>query len=479
MKRIFLALCAALALAAPAVPVTAQQPKGFSERDRAQGAQVREQIIRQFGGEMQGPIADYVRGVAQRVVVHTDPAVRAQDYRITVLNSSVPNAMATPGGYLYVTRGLLVLMNSEAELASVLGHEAGHVAAAHSQRSQRRSALATILGTVATVATGSDLVGLGSQLLGGLTLAQFSQKQEFEADMLGLRYTTAAGYDPWATPAMLSALERAPIVEGKAASQRYGASSWFSTHPITAERVARAEEMARGTGRAPGSGTVNRDGFLAAVNGLTWGDDPGEGIISGQSFRHGPLGIGFDAPAGVRMVNSPTMVVGEGQAGAFRFVAAPMRPGQSLEDVARQAWASLLDGRVPNYTREQRTINGLETLSTFARLSGRQGALDTAITVYRGGPDSAYLMLTQARAGQLSGMAPLVNSFRRLSPAEVEAASRGLKIEVVTVRPGDTVASLAGRMAFPDNQLTRFLALNGIPNRPLQPGEKLKIITRG
>jgi len=476
MKRELMAFLAALALALPA---PAQAPKGFSERDRAQGAQVREQIIRQFGGEMQGPAADYVRSVGRRVVVHTDPAVREQDYRISVLNSAIPNAMATPGGYLYVTRGLLVLMNSEAELASVLGHEAGHVAAAHSQRSQRRSALATILGTVATIATGSDLVGMGSQLLGGVTLAQFSQKQEFEADMLGLRYMTAAGYDPWATPAMLSALERAPIVEGKAAMQRYGASSWFSTHPVTSERVARAQQLARGTGRPAGAGTVNRDAFLAAIDGMTWGDDPGEGIIDGRSFRHGPLGIGFDAPEGVRMANSPAMVVGEGPPGAFRFVAAPIRPGQSLEDVARAAWSSMLNGRVPDYGREARQINGLESLSTFARLSGQQGALDTAVTVYRGGPDTAYVILTQARAGQLSGMAPLVNSFRRLSPAEVQQASRGLKVRVVTVKAGDTAQSLSERMAFPDNRLTRFLALNGIENRPLQPGEKLKIITRG
>jgi predicted Zn-dependent protease len=477
MKRLmmFVHLLLLLALGQAALA----QPKGFSARDQQQGAQVREQILRQFGGEMQGPAADYVRGVAQRVVVHTDPAVRAGDYRVSVLNSAIPNAMATPGGYLYVTRGLLVLMNSEAELASVLGHEAGHVAAAHSQRSQRRSTLATILGTVATIATGSDLVGMGSQLLGGLTLAQFSQKQEFEADMLGLRYMTSAGYDPWATPEMLAALERAPVVEGKTAAQRYGAASWFSTHPVTSERVARAQQLARGTGRAPGAGTVNRNAFLAAIDGLTWGDDPGEGIIVGQGFRHGPLGIGFDAPPGVRMVNSPTQVVGEGEAGAFRFVAAPIQPGQPLEEVARQAWAGMLNGRVPDYSRESGQVNGLEAVSTFARLSGQSGALDTAVTVIRGGPSSAYVLVTQARAGRLSGMAPLVNSFRRLTPAEVQEASRGLKVRVVTVKPGDTAASLAERMAFPDNRLTRFLALNGIENRPLQPGERLKIITRG
>lgn len=471
-------MAAAAALVAAVAALA--QPAGFSAREQQQGAQVRQQILQQFGGEMTGPLADYVRGVASRVVVHTDPQVRAQDYKVTVLDSPIPNAMATPGGYLYVTRGLLSLMNDEAELASVLGHEAGHVAARHSARTQRRATLATVLGAAATILTGSDLVAMGSQLGAGLALGQFSQKQEFEADTLGLRYMTAAGYDPHATPTMLAALERQPLVEGRQATERYGAASWFSTHPVTSERVRRTEQLASQTGIAPGTRDRRREAFLNAIDGMVWGDDPAQGIISGPSFRHGIIGVGFDAPAGFQLQNSPTAVAGRAPDGsAFRFVGASLRPGQSLDDIANQAWASLLNNQVPRYERTATRVNGIETLVTRARVGTQRGSVDAGVTVYRWSNDQAFVVVTQAQAGRLQTLDPLLTSVRRLSQAEADAARRGKRVRVVTVRQGDTVQSLAQRMAFPDNQLTRFLALNGIANRPLRPGERLKIITDG
>ncbi|MCS6987375.1 MAG: M48 family metalloprotease [Sphingomonadaceae bacterium] len=470
---------AALVLAM-AVPAAGQAPAGLSPAERQQGARAREEILRQFGGELKGPLADYVRHVARRVVVETDPRVRAEDYQLTLLDTPIPNALATPGGYLYVTRGLLALMNSEAELASVLGHEAGHVAARHAARQQTRATLAAILGAAATVVTGSDLVGLGAQILGGGVLASYSRRQEFEADSLGFRYTLAAGYDPWATPAMLAALDRQPLVEGKATTERYAAASWFSTHPVTAERVARAERMARDTGIPPGTRETGRDRFLAAIDGLVWGDSPEQGIVEGQRFRHGRIGLEFTAPPGFRLLNGDAAVVGRGPDGSvFQFTGARLGPGRDLDDVAVEAWRSLLQGQVPRYERLTTRVNGIDTLVTRARLMGRQGPVDVGVAVYRWAPDEAYLFLTQAAAGRQAAFGSLLASLRRLTKAEAEAALRGKRIRIVTVRPGDTVQSLAERMAFPDNRLTRFLALNGITNRPLVPGEKLKIIVDG
>jgi predicted Zn-dependent protease len=330
------------------------------------------------------------------------------------------------------------------------------------------------------VLTGSDLVGAGAQVLGAGVLGQYSQKQEYEADTLGLRYMAETGYDPFATASMLAALGRSEIVERGTSAERNRGSSWFSTHPMTEARVARAQKLAAETGVAPGSRTRNRDAFLAAIDGMGWGDTPDQGLISGASFRHTKLGFGFDAPSGFRLQNSPAAVQGVGPDGSrFVFSGARIPPGRTLDDVARDAWKQLAGG-VPNNVQVNRNrVNGLETLDTRARLNSRQGTVDAGITVYRWDGEGAFLFATQAPAGRLQAMDPLISSFRRLSPKEAQAVGRGLRLEVVTVRPGDTVQSLAGRMAFPDNQLMRFLALNGIENRPLRPGEKMKLIVNG
>ncbi|WP_448584918.1 M48 family metalloprotease [Thermaurantiacus sp.] len=470
------ATLAALSLAL-APPATAQ---ALSPRDKAQGAEIRQQILRQFGGEIRGPLADYVASVGRRVAAVAAPDARPGDWSITVLDSPIPNAMATPGGYLYITRGLLALMNDEAELASVLGHEAGHVAARHSARAQRRATFAGIAAIAAALATGSELVAEGAQVLGAGVLAQYSQKQEYEADTLGLRFITETGYDPFATASMLAALNRAEIVERGTAAERNRSASWFASHPLTEARIRRAEQLAAQAGIPPLSRPRERDRFLAAIDGMAWGDAPDQGLVEGTRFRHAKLGFGFEAPSGFQLRNSPSAVAGAGPDGSrFQFTGASLPRHRALDEPARAAWQQIAGG-VPGQLQVDRTwVNGMETLATRARVATRQGIADMGVTVYRFDDSSAYLFVTQAPAGRLPTMDPLLASFRRLTPDEARSVGRGLKVDVVTVRPGDTARGLASRMAFPDNQLARFLALNGIEDRPLRPGEKLKIITRG
>jgi predicted Zn-dependent protease len=472
MKRWLAALAAAVLVGSS--PATAQ---ALSERDKAQGAQVRPQIIREFGGEVKGPLADYVERIGLKVALAAVPGSRPSDWSVTVLNSPIPNAMATPGGYLYITRGLLALMNDEAELASVLGHEAGHVVARHSAKSQTRATLAGIGAMAATILTGSDLVGAGAQLLGAGVLGQYSQKQEYQADTLGLQYMTRLGYDPFATGSMLAALGRAEVVARGTQSEERRQSSWFATHPLTEARVARANQIAASKKVAPGLVVRNRDPFLAAIDGMAWGDAPDQGIVSGNRFAHAKMGFAFEAPPGWQLVNSPSAVRGRGPDGSqFAFSGARIPEGRSVDDIARATWQQLAGG-VPNGIQANRPqVNGFDTLDTRARLGTRQGTADVGVSVIRWDRDSAFLFVTQAPAGRTEAMDTLLRSFRLLTPAEAARVGRGLKLDVVTVKPGDTAESLARQMAFPDNQLMRFLALNGMQSRPLKPGEKLKII---
>ncbi len=455
-------------------PVEAQAGlAGLSQRDKAQGSQAYKQIVQQFGGKVEGPLADYVRKVGLKVAVPAIPGSRPADWTITVLDSSVPNAMATPGGYLYITRGLLAMINSEAELASVLGHEAGHVAARHSDKRNSRATIGA-LGTIAAAMLGGSQAAQVANVGASAWVSGFSRSQENEADKLGMRYSLAAGYDPRAAAWMLQALERVSAVEGKQSMERGGLSSFFSTHPVTAERVQRVSRDAAATGR---TGTINREPFLAAIDGMTFGDSPDQGIITGPSFRHAGLRIAFDAPPGFQLQNSPQAVAGQARDGStFQFIGAQSRPGQPLEELVSQAWQQLTNNRTPQIQYSERRINNVDAAVSAARIQGNRGVLDVGILAYRTAPDQVYLFRTVAPAGRGQIFEPLMMSFRRLSPAEAEAAGRGRRIDVVTVRPGDSVGSLAARMAPPYNRDTSFRALNGIEDRPLKPGERLKLI---
>jgi predicted Zn-dependent protease len=464
---------AALAMVAvtAAAPVAAQSLPGLSQRDRQIGAEGYRQIVQEFGGRVEGPLADYVRGVGTRIAIASVPGSRAQDWTVTVLDSPVPNAMATPGGYLYITRGLLAMMNNEAELASVLGHEAGHVAARHSDKRNSRAMIGTI-GTIAAALLGGSQVGQVASIGSNAWVAGFSRDQEREADTLGMRYAIAAGYDPMAAATMLQALDRVAAVEGREAMERRGASI-FSTHPVTEERVQRVAAQARQTGR---TGVTNQEAFLAAIDGMTFGDATGQGMVSGSSFRHAGLGLGFDAPPGFQLQNSPQEVAGRGPDGSqFIFTEARAQPGQPLQQVVRDAWQERT-GMVPRARYSEQRINSFDAGLSDARISTRQGPVDAGVHVFRTGPGQVWLLRTVAPAGRGGQFDSLIQSFRELTPQEMAAASRGRKVDVVTVRAGDTAESLARRMAPPYNRVQSFLALNGLPNRPLQPGERVKLI---
>ncbi|MGB3797538.1 MAG: M48 family metalloprotease, partial [Alteraurantiacibacter sp.] len=230
-----LGACASIpgANVAPGSPITAEEAQV--------GAQYHDQFVAEFGGEMTGPYAQYVNQVGSNIAVQSGLATRPDAFDVTLLNSSVNNAFAVPGGYVYATRQLVNLMNNEAELAAVLGHEVGHVAARHSARRQENAQRNQLLGLLGAVIGGgllgsSDLAQLslqGSQLA---TLS-YSRSQELEADQLGIQYLNRAGYDPNAMATLLTSL----AAQNQLDAQLQGRDdatipAWASTHPDPASR---------------------------------------------------------------------------------------------------------------------------------------------------------------------------------------------------------------------------------------------------
>jgi predicted Zn-dependent protease len=471
MNRLLRALVLSATIAGP---VLAQAPPGLSPQEKQAGAQANPQIVQQFGGAMSGPIADYVRSVGQKIAVQSGGGARAADYTVTLLNSNVNNAFAIPGGYVYITRQLLALMNDEAELAFVMGHEVAHVAARHGQKRQNRSNLSNILAGLAGAVTGSDLIAQGANMVAGLTTLGYSRDQERQADSLGVQYLTRAGYDPLGSVDSLAALGAQTKLEAQLAG-RDGAepSKWLSTHPANDERVARIRKEAEAAASRSGARTLNRDAFLNAIDGLLYDDDPAEGVVVGSGFRHSGLGLALDAPQGFKLANSAQAVTGQGPGGQFEMRAADARQS-NLAAIANARWQQI-GAQSPPAMRATR-INGIEALEGSINANTKQGAVQATMTVYAWSPQLALTLLSITPQGQAATLAPLAGSVRRISAQEA-GRIRARRIQVVKVGPGDTAQSLSARMAYDDDRLARFNTLNQlVANAPLKAGDRVKLV---
>lgn len=482
-----LALLAATAVIVAPAAAQYQQPRYLNPRDVQEAARQHAEVVAEFGGAETGPRAAYVEGVGRRIAAYSGTANAGQVYHFTTLNSAVENAFAVPGGYVYITRQLMGIMNDESELAFVVGHETGHIAANHAQARKsaaNSSAIWGVLGQILGAVVGNNafggLISQSAQQYSKLRLLSFTRDQEYQADVLGIRYITAAGYDPNGGATMLAQLTRESALEARIQGDRNRSTpEWASTHPLSENRMAQAAQIARQTGRA-GTGVRNRDAFLAQVEGVMVDDDPAQGVIEGRSFTHPDLRLQFSVPVGYLMQNSTSAVSIQGSAGQAEFSGGHYNG--SIDNYIYEVIQRLTGGRAQIALGPvQRTmVNGIPASYVTGRANTSSGAVDVSVFAYQWDANTIYHFVTLTRGGQ--GLAPfgtMVDSLRRISTAEA-AAIRPRIIDVVTVARGDTIQSLASRMAYRDFQLDRFLALNGLAaNSPLVPGQKVKLVVYG
>jgi len=483
IKRMALAGVAAGALAAmPAAPVQAQRAgSAITQAEAQQGAQYHQEFLDEFGGAMSGSQAAYVEQVGQNIAVQSGLANSQSAFTVTLLNSSVDNAFAVPGGYVYVTRQLVGLMNNEAELAGVLGHEVGHVAARHSKSRQKAAQRNSVLGAIGSILSGvllgnSGLGQLGQQLASAapqLLTAKYSRKQETEADNLGIQYLRGAGYDPHAMATVLQSLASQNALDAQIQGRDATIPQWASTHPDPASRVRSALSKAGNV-----TGVTNRDTFLARIDGLLYGDDPRQGVIEGNSFIHPDMRLSFTVPNGYYMVNGTRAVSINGQGGQAQLTTAAYNG--NLEAYVRQAFQAIggSQAQLAPQTMQRTTINGLPVVVGAARVQSGQSNVDVTVVAYEFSNSQAFHLAAITPAGRASTFNAMFNSLRRITPAEA-AQVIPRRIDVVTAGRNDTLQSLAGRMAYGSAQLERFRVLNGLAgNAQVVPGEKYKIVVR-
>ena len=438
------------------------------------GQEQHPKILEEFGGVYQDPgLSRYVGSIGQ-LLVRTSETPNL-NFTFTVLNSPLVNAFAIPGGFVYVTRGLLALADNEAELAGVMAHEIGHVVARHPAQRYSQAVAAnlgvTLLGVLTNTPHISRLAGLGANLY----LSGYSREQEFEADMLGVRYLSRARFSPHAMSAFLNKLQANGALQRSLKNEegRDPATSLLATHPRTAERVERAiasASLARVT-----DPIVAKDIYLNKIDGMLYGDDPEQGFIKGRDFIHPKLGFRFRAPPGFRLFNSARAVTAMGPNGArILFDSAERRDDEPMLYYLTSRWANFLQDT------EAIDVNGMQAATGHSLTNTQKGTMDVRLLAIAFDARTIYRFIFLAPVSEANSRSVdfrrTTYSFRRLRRGEA-ASVLPRRIKIIKVGSGDSLRSLADRMPFEDFRLERFQVLNGLASgQKPAPGQMVKII---
>ncbi len=458
-------------------PVTGEQDfVMFSEdKELALGREYHPQIIKEYGRYEDEALQAYVQNVGERVaaVSHRKDLV----YRFTVLDSPVVNAFALPGGYLYITRGLMAYLNSEAELAAVLGHEIGHVTARHGVRQQSAAQAASLGYTLGSLFL-PGLRNAGAQnvfnMLGGALLSGYGREHELESDRLGAEYLAKSGYDPQAMLEVIGVLKDQSVF-AEAEAKRKGQESQgyhgvFASHPDNDTRlqevVKAADQYLSTTG-----GEIGVEAYLARIDGMVFGDSEQQGIRSGRDFYHAEMQFALQFPEDWHIQNNPGSLQAVAPQGlAFIEMGASdlnrkQTPAEFIRD--RMQVNNLRDGRSFN-------TNGLEGYTGITEQEGK--LLRIAVIYLR---NQAFIFIGGAKDNRDFGQfdqafLATASSLHALRDDERQLA-QAKRIEVVRVTAEDSYAKWAQNSRISNSPLLQLQLLNDdYPNGQLQVGELAK-----
>ena len=407
-------------------------------------------------------------------------------WTFTVVDSPVVNAFALPGGYVYLTRGLMAYLNDEAELAGVLGHEIGHITARHAVQAYSRAAgaqVGMILGQIFVPAMRPrygqpDAAGAASPGL-GLLFLKLGRDAERQADRLGAEYAAASGWDPHGVGDMLTTLARIADT-----TDRSGTPNWLATHPEPQDRagaVAGTVDRLLAEAPDPGALRVAREDYLRRVDGLVYGDNPDQGIVRGGDFLHPEMGFALTFPAGWEVQNSADAVVAR-EPGRDRYMLLQLAEdtGRGLPQIADTEMA---DAGFRQLQGGMTEINGLEAyLGSWAQDVRGIGPTVARIAWIRSGtlvylfgafvPMDEFDLVERAIHGSL-------RSFRTLSAAEADAI-RPNRVALHTVREGENWQGIAQRVGGEIVTAPTLAIMNGYAaNEQPLPGDLIKVVLPG
>ncbi|MEX1167625.1 MAG: M48 family metalloprotease [Hydrogenophaga sp.] len=471
-------------------PVTGQTERSaMDERtELAEGKKAHEQVKQEYGTYNNPRLQAYVNEVGQRLAAQSHRA--NIPWTFTLLDSPEINAFALPGGYIYITRGIMAYMESEADMAGVIGHEIGHVTARHgAQRVTRQQNAglgvfaATLLGAVLEsqgVSGATELAGQTAQGVAAGYVAKYSREQELQADTLGAEYLSRTQYSPSNMVDVIQVLKSqeqyaADVARAEGRPVQAG-NSWLASHPSNDQRLGAIRQIAA---KFKGSyGDDGRERFLKMIDGMSFGESAEQGLTRGQNFYHSGLGIALTAPDGWRIQNAPdalTFISPQGDA-ALKMIAVPSNAGNSHEDILRNAFKAT-QGKV---TRGN--VNGFQATHFVGSRQVNNGPAQAFEATIVTGPQQrnyalAYLASdANARQRAYPALNAAEKSFRALTGADARAA-RPWQVSIVPF-PRGGFAELERRGADVPQVQRQLRLLNGLygQDTPLRPGDLVKLV---
>jgi predicted Zn-dependent protease len=429
-------------------------------------------VLAEYGSYEDSTVQRYVSEVGQRVarVSHLPDL----EWHFTVIDDPAVNAFAMPGGYIYVTRGILAHLNSEAQLAGVLGHEIGHVTHRHSAEQLTRQQVTGIgLGVAALLSPTASRYGEVAQQALGLMFLKFSRGNETEADQLGVDYATRAGYDPDEIPPTYTMLQRV----GERGGQRL--PGFLSTHPDPGDRQVRTAELARAARAGKTGLAIRRTEHLQRLSGLLFGSDPRQGYFEGDEFYHPGLGFALTLPAGWSHQNARTAVtaVAPQQRASMQLSLADAGDRSPVAYVAKLA----ADGRISG------SRGGTESIGGFPAWVGRvavptQGGGERVLAAafLRASPDRMFQILGQTGQPDDADFGRVLASVRSFRPLTDPARLRPspARVRVTSVARAGTFSSVVTALGAQGLELEETAILNDRdPGEVVSPGELIKTVS--
>jgi predicted Zn-dependent protease len=453
----------------------------------AEGRKAHEEVLQDYGAYANPRLQAYVNELGQRLAKQSHR--KNLEWHFTVLDSPEVNAFALPGGYVYVTRGLLAYMESEADLAGVIGHEIGHVTARHgAQRATRQQTAglgviaATILGAVLEVKGVSGATDIASTLSQGVAagyIASYSRDQETQADQLGAEYLARNNYDPKNMIDVIRVLKSqeqyaADTARAEGRSPSAGAG-WLASHPSNDKRL---QDIAKFAAQYKGKyGDEGRARYLQAIDGMTFGESREQGVTRGRNFYHEPLGIALTAPEGWRVQNSHeavALVNAAGDAGLIMQVLPP-KAGNTHDEIIRNVFR-LEQGRT-----ERLALGGFPATHFAGIARNRQGQAQAVEATLATGPANRHFLLfygsrdAQALARARGQLREAEASFRALAAAD-KAAARPWTLKTVPYQRG-ALGQLARQSPLTGNAEAQLRLINGVySGGEPPPGQLIKVV---
>ncbi|WP_346862743.1 M48 family metalloprotease [uncultured Draconibacterium sp.] len=462
-------------------PVTGKSQLMFMSEDQeiTLGAQYDPSVVSTFGIYEDEALLNFIteKGTEMGKISHRPDL----QYHFKVLDSPVVNAFAVPGGYIYLTRGILAQFNNEAELMGVLGHEMGHVTARHTAQQQTRQQLGQVALAAGMIAS-KEVAQFANEAMQAMQLLflSFSRANEREADRLGVEYSSKIGYDAHKMADFFDVLNKMQM-----ASSHAGVPTWMSTHPDPGDRnVAVNKTTEEWQAKLPGKTfAINTDSYLNMIDGIVYGEDPRQGFVENNMFYHPALKFQFQIPGKWQLINSPLQVqiVPEDQNAAIIFMLSEEKEaGTAAQKTISDLQLSLIDSKPA-------TVNGLNATVTLSQQvsqtqDGQQQTLKVlSYFIEKEGTVFCFHGLTTDNLfdGYKASFETTMKNFARLTDGS-KLNVQPDRIKIKTIRSASVSLSEAFKYyQVPESKYAELALLNNLDiDHTLSKGDMIKIIEK-